>query len=606
MEYLKVLDQETTDDNLVLQAPIFLYGGKDLTGEHFTAKTAWDSSYVQTDTVIVDWEHGLRPDNAKIQPGRDDVLGKVDVKSITDTEAALLTRLVLDRRNVYVKKFVEPFARAGLLGASSEPIQDSIQKTSAGGIVTWPLKRLTLTVNPAEPKMLTQNQVRVIKSASDFIPSLKSLLIPTGGKETAGNKQDIQGNDINKSVGDNKMSDKDKVDNAATVEALQEQVKTLGNKLDGVVTALENIPAQTKAHFASVDVIEDETDKQLKANPFKMALMAQAARQAVTNPSGLTKQHKAILGQNEAIPQDGGFLVGTDQSTELEKKMHDEAVFTPKATLRTISQGANSIDFYGRKENSRATGSRYGGVRVYKVAEGGTITPSQMEFYKYTLKPEKYASMVYATDEVINDARILEAEIMDAVPSEMAFELDNDFLVGSSAGYPQGVLNSNSLVTVPKESGQAATTLVAENIINMWARRWVRGNYTWYINQDVTPQLHQLNLPVGTGGALVYTPPGGLAGSPYGTLYGAPVIETEFNKTLGTVGDIVLADWSQYKYATVGNMKVASSMHVAFVTDQMAWRFTNRFDGQSTWEAALTPLNGTNTVSPFIALATRS
>ena len=101
-------------------------------------------------------------------------------------------------------------------------------------------------------------------------------------------------------------------------------------------------------------------------------------------------------------------------------------------------------------------------------------------------------------------------------------------------------------------------------------------------------------------------PPGGLSGAPYGTLYGRPVIETEFNETLGTVGDIVLADWSQYKLADKGAVQTASSMHVQFVTDQMAFRFIARYDGQSTWQAALTPYKGTNTVSPFIALATRS
>jgi hypothetical protein len=54
-----------------------------------------------------------------------------------------------------------------------------------------------------------------------------------------------------------------------------------------------------------------------------------------------------------------------------------------------------------------------------------------------------------------------------------------------------------------------------------------------------------------------------------------------------------------------GGVQSASSIHVQFVTDQTVFRFVYRVDGQPKWDSALTPLNGTNTVSPFVALATR-
>ena len=366
--------------------------------------------------------------------------------------------------------------------------------------------------------------------------------------------------------------------------------------------ALDATPAPKKG---GVDVVEDETDKFLKTAP-RFGLMLQAVRNRATQQP-LSNAHKAILGQNESVPEDGGYLVGTEQELTIEKKMFDSAVFASRANARTIGANANSVDFYGRSETSRAAGSRYGGIRGYRVAEGQTITASDMKFFKYTLKPEKYAVLAYATDEVASDAALLEAEIMDAAPQELAFMIDDDMLNGAAAGYPQGIISAAAAVSVAKEGAQAADTIVAENLIKMWSRMWARSraNAAWFINQDVEPQLHTLALPVGTGGALLYMPPGGLSGAPYGTLFGRPVIPTEFNATLGDLGDIVLADWSQYKLANKGGVKSASSMHVQFVTDQMAWRFTTRYDGQSTWEAALTPYKGTNTQSPFITLAER-
>ncbi|MCB0242634.1 MAG: phage major capsid protein, partial [Anaerolineae bacterium] len=84
-----------------------------------------------------------------------------------------------------------------------------------------------------------------------------------------------------------------------------------------------------------------------------------------------------------------------------------------------------------------------------------------------------------------------------------------------------------------------------------------------------------------------------------------PVVTNEYSSGVGDLGDIVLADWSQYKLATIGGVNAASSMHVQFLTDQMAYRFIRRVDGQPTWQSDLTPYKGTNTQSPFITLEAR-
>ena len=49
-----------------------------------------------------------------------------------------------------------------------------------------------------------------------------------------------------------------------------------------------------------------------------------------------------------------------------------------------------------------------------------------------------------------------------------------------------------------------------------------------------------------------------------------------------------------------------SSIHVAFLTDEVAFRFTYRCDGQPSWKSDLTPFKGSNTVSTFVALAERA
>jgi HK97 family phage major capsid protein len=169
-------------------------------------------------------------------------------------------------------------------------------------------------------------------------------------------------------------------------------------------------------------------------------------------------------------------------------------------------------------------------------------------------------------------------------------------------------LNSPALVTVAKDNGQAAATLSENNIQQMWSRMHPRSrmNAVWHINQDVEPQLYQLSRTIGTGGVPVYMQPGGLSASPFGVLYGRPVIPLEYSAAIGTVGDITFVDWSQYLLADKNGVQAAQSMHIQFLTDQQAFRLIYRVDGKPGWHTALTPFKGSATKSPYIALATRA
>ncbi len=178
---------------------------------------------------------------------------------------------------------------------------------------------------------------------------------------------------------------------------------------------------------------------------------------------------------------------------------------------------------------------------------------------------------------------------------------------------PEGILNLDALVSVAKETDQAAKTILVENIVNMRARLWASGrtNSVWLINQDIEPQLHLMSLPVGTGGIPVYMPAGGLSGTPFDTLYGRPVIPIEQCSTLGTVGDIILTDLTQYIVGTRGTLEGDMSMHLKFDYRQMAFRWIMEIDGQSRWASALAPFKGNATaskatLSPFIVLAARA
>jgi len=317
---------------------------------------------------------------------------------------------------------------------------------------------------------------------------------------------------------------------------------------------------------------------------------------------------KAPTGLGETVPSGGGFLVDTDRAAGLMSRVYNIGELLQRVDMVGISAGSNAMTFYAEDETSRADGSRRGGIRAYWAAEAAEKTASQPKFREMELKLRKVVGLVYSTDELLADATALEGWIMSNLPEELRFVVEDAVINGTGAGQPLGILNSGAVVSVAKETGQAATSLVAENIMKMWARLWntSRRSAVWLINQDCLPQLMQLQLPVGTGGVALYMPPGGLSAAPYGTLLGRPVIESEYCQTLGTQGDIYLIDFGQFQMIEKGGIQSASSIHVRFVYDETVFRFVYRVDGQPKWDAALTPKNGTNTVSPYIMLDARA
>lgn len=343
-------------------------------------------------------------------------------------------------------------------------------------------------------------------------------------------------------------------------------------------------------------------DNEKRFSSFGEQLMA-AYRAAM--PGGKVDERlstRAASGLNETTPSDGGFLVQQDFVTELLKRTYETGILASKVKKIPISTNANGMKINAIDEDSRANGSRWGGVQTYWEGEADEITASKPKFRQMELSLKKLTGLCYATDELLQDAAALEAVIRQAFAEEFGFKIDDAILSGSGEGEPLGILNSGAIVTVAKEASQT-DIITVENLIKMWNRLWSRSraNAVWYINQELEPYLYTLKI----GDKPVYIPAGGLSEKPYGTLFGRPVVPIEQCSAVGEVGDIILADIGQYLLIDKGGVKSASSIHVRFLYDENVFRFIYRVDGKPIWTKPLTPYKGSATVSPFVTLAKR-
>jgi HK97 family phage major capsid protein len=331
---------------------------------------------------------------------------------------------------------------------------------------------------------------------------------------------------------------------------------------------------------------------------------------------GPHEEFRAATGLSEAVPSDGGFLVQKDFAPTLLERTYATGSLLSRVDTLPIGPGSNGMKLNGINETSRADGSRMGGIRAYWANEADLFTASKPKFRQMEMNLHKIIGLVYTTDELLQDATALGAWVQSNLPNELRFKAENAIINGTGAGQPLGILASGSLVSVAAEAGQGAATIVYENIVKMFARHYSAlptyvGNpasypKVWLINQDTIPQLYTMGLTIGVGGAPVFIPANAAAGRPFNELFGLPILPVEYCATLGTVGDILLVDLSEYQMIEKGGVRSEYSLHVRFLYDEGVFRFIWRVDGQPKWHSALTPFKGTATVSPFVGLATRA
>ena len=305
----------------------------------------------------------------------------------------------------------------------------------------------------------------------------------------------------------------------------------------------------------------------------------------------------------EGSGETGGFLVPEEFRSELLQVALENAVVRPRAKI--IPMASNTLKIPTVKDTTHAS-TVFGGVSAKWTEEAGSYTASEPDFAQMQLTAKKLTGYTQVSDELISDSAIaLESLLIGMFGDAIRHFEEKSFIAGSGAGEPLGILNADALISVSKQTGQAATTIVYENIVDMYSRMLPASanQAVWICNPNIMPQLMTMALNVGTGGSAIFVN-NASDGVPM-TIFGRPVLFTEHCKTLGTVGDIFFADLGFYVIGDRQGVAIASSPHYRFANGETVWRFTERIDGGPWLESAITPENG-STLSPFIALSTRS
>ena len=362
-------------------------------------------------------------------------------------------------------------------------------------------------------------------------------------------------------------------------------------RLNAQVEALGTVPAPKAALAAPQQNVAVAENQQLRSvddpnrgysTPREMLNeIITAARTGIVSDRLKPLRVAATAGSDEqggyADPY-GGFLLPVGFSPDVLKL--DAEPDRVGGLVTRIPMNATSLPIPARVDKDHST-SVSGGLTVTRRAEADTGASSRMQFEKITFQVYNLFGLAYATEELLTDSPISFAALLAAgFKDEFNSHILEERLSGTGVGEFLGIMNSPALIGVTKETGQAADTITYENI-----------------------PRYALSMPIGTGGIPMWVP--SAREDIPNTLFGRPLIFTEYCQTIGDKGDLTLANWTQYLEGVYQQLQSAESIHVRFIYNERAFRFTMRNAGAPWWRSALTPKNSTSTLSPFVTLNAR-
>jgi HK97 family phage major capsid protein len=562
----------------------------DLTGDYFTK----DTDFGEFGKLPLLYHHGM-----------DTKIGKRRIGTAQNRmdDFGIWAESQMNLRDEY-EKYIFELAKAGKLGYSSGAASHTVEReegNKAAHIKQWYMAEASLTPSPAEYR----NSVMPIKS----LVVTSDAALDDKGEETKNvehaaqpaKENTMEANDIKALLDEQKTALAELVKNEAATAAKA-----------AVDSVLDNLPEVKARMNGTVQVTEDPADRPFKnvADQLQAIKNLSAGRvdprmkriqaKSLEWLAGAPDEKKALLGSNEIIPSQGEFLLEPTISAEFLKPLHEEGPLTQFA--RRMPVGPNSINGWinGIDETSRATGSRWGGVRGYWLSAGDAMTASQPKFKRINWELNQLAVLQYATDNMLRDATLMDSVIRESSLEELKFLVNDAFMRGTGVGQPKGILSAGGLISAVRTD---ANEIDGDDVIRMVARITpsAYSRMVWLASPATMGQIDKLNFTSGSTGIL----------SPYVTytangvtnLRGRPVVYNEFSPSLGAVGDLLLWDPQDYLYWEGAGVEGASSIHVQFLTNQTVFRFIYRVDGMPATTSEITPYQSTDTVSTVVGLA---
>lgn len=403
-----------------------------------------------------------------------------------------------------------------------------------------------------------------------------------------------------------------------------EEVDALSAKMEGINASIDSVAklmAASNKNANPVDlgddgILHDEGKPEPKDEKKQLHLFDSIGEQlrairdqtkGVAQDKRLKQINNVVLGTGTGTGEDGAFAIQPDFAGTIMESAVQQSPLLNRLDRYTCSSASNSARWL-RFDETDISESVFGGIKMHWAAEGGTVDASKPKSREMRLDLEKMMGFMYCTDEMLQDTAFMTGL------ASTGFSLAADRLLtaavinGDGKGKPLGIMKSGALISVPKETDQAAGTFTGANAIRMQARAMPRNRerLCWLMHPDAEEELPYLSIQSGNAAKFLWNPEGGLGNFDTQRVLNKPVLFDDNCAALGTKGDILLTDPFQYILLMKGTARQDWSMHVEFLTDQQCFRIVWRCNGAPKIDAPLTIKNSSRKRSPFVTLDTRA
>lgn len=201
-------------------------------------------------------------------------------------------------------------------------------------------------------------------------------------------------------------------------------------KLDAVLSRLDKLEAKSNRPGAPA-IVQGENAEQ---KAFQRYLRAGEQRMDATEIKALSVADNA----------NGGFLVPTEQGSEILKRLTELSPIRQYANVQTIT--GSEIVFP----------TLLNGVNAFWTAEGGDMTGSEPTFGQVKIANHELSSFYVATNQVLEDNQYdLEGEMTTEIAKGFAKVEGLAFVKGTGTGQPRGLMTAPGIAEV--KTGVAAT-----------------------------------------------------------------------------------------------------------------------------------------------------
>jgi HK97 family phage major capsid protein len=274
--------------------------------------------------------------------------------------------------------------------------------------------------------------------------------------------------------------------------------------------------------------------------------------------------------------------------------------------MMSIPMSTPDIEFPTPENWDHSSGQYYGGIYATFQGEIDTINERRPKFgsIKLSLESAKLASAP-SNKMILFSPVSVEAMLRQMMTVALAGLLADKAINGTGSGEPKGYITATPSSGGPgiQITRNTAAHIYSEDILAMDMAFKDNGRGVWLVNHNCKSEIRSLYIAMGNAGQPLYQYANG--NQPFESLLNRKIIWTEYCQTLGTKGDIILIDPSQYIRGSLSTGPMFdTSPHVYFLTDQTTIKLVYYCDARPMWKTYLTPRYATTSyISPYVMLS---